>query len=347
MGITTGNERKVLFSVIVPIYNTPIKSLEQMLESVLQQDYQKFELILVNDGSKIECANYMDSISWKDKRIKVIHQKNAGVSAARNTGIEEAIGDYIVFIDADDTIYKNFFSRAICYIKEFSPDIIYGTLEYVPHRNVVQHAEKVDIFEKDELINVKETLLGIMPRKISYQILGTPCARVYKTILAKQVGFRVGVPLCEDQLFNREVLELAERVLVVPDVWYYYIQNDFSVMHSAFYTDYYQMALPYWEVLMELNKKEPDSLQELLRIKALGLFYTAVSVDCIGRSLNTQSVLSLICQRAEHPLIEDAVKYLRVSSPNLKTSQRIGLMFLKLRLYRLVYIGLAVKKRRK
>lgn len=93
----------VKFSVIVPIYNVE-KYLRKCIDSILKQTYRNFELILVDDGSPDECPNICDEYAKNDKRIKVIHKENEGLVAARNTGIKEAVGDYICYVDGDDWI---------------------------------------------------------------------------------------------------------------------------------------------------------------------------------------------------------------------------------------------------
>lgn len=89
------------FSVIVPVYKVE-GYLEQCVESVLQQTYTDFELILVDDGSPDRCPEMCDDFSQKDSRIKVIHKKNGGLSSARNAGLDIATGDYVIFLDSDD-----------------------------------------------------------------------------------------------------------------------------------------------------------------------------------------------------------------------------------------------------
>ena len=90
-----------MVSIIVPIYKVE-SYLPKCIDSILVQTYTDFELILVDDGSPDNCGIICDAYAEKDKRVRVIHQKNAGVSAARNAGIEAAKGEYISFIDGDD-----------------------------------------------------------------------------------------------------------------------------------------------------------------------------------------------------------------------------------------------------
>ena len=94
-----------LVSVIIPVYNVG-EILKESVNSLLLGEYQKIEILIVDDGSDEQTARMCDDISTKDERIKVIHQQNMGVSGARNTGIDCAKGDYVVFVDADDQAEK-------------------------------------------------------------------------------------------------------------------------------------------------------------------------------------------------------------------------------------------------
>ncbi len=105
-------------SIVVPIYNTE-KYLPDCIESLLKQTHQNLEIILVDDGSKDHSGKIADDYAKKDKRIKVIHQKNAGQSTARNVGLNKASGDYVSFIDSDDAISPNFYEE---HLKKYTDD---------------------------------------------------------------------------------------------------------------------------------------------------------------------------------------------------------------------------------
>lgn len=111
-----------LISVIIPVYNVK-EYLERCIESVLKQDYENIEVFLVDDGSTDGCAEICDTFSLKDDRVCVIHQKNAGQSAARNAGIRKSSGDYIAFIDSDDFWDEDFLSFLLKLLTENDADI--------------------------------------------------------------------------------------------------------------------------------------------------------------------------------------------------------------------------------
>lgn len=101
---------EALVSVIVPVWNTG-KEATRLIEQLLQQSYQNLEIIAVDDGSTDDSLATLQDLAKKDKRLRVIHQKNAGASAARNAGIEVASGKYVIFVDSDDEVAENFVEK--------------------------------------------------------------------------------------------------------------------------------------------------------------------------------------------------------------------------------------------
>lgn len=120
----------VMFSIIVPVYNAQ-KHLEQCVDSVLNQTYFNFELILVDDGSIDSSPSICDAYSNQDKRIKTIHQENKGQTSARKKGLEESIGKYILFLDSDDWIDQDTLKMSSSIIEKYTPDVlVFGWNEY-------------------------------------------------------------------------------------------------------------------------------------------------------------------------------------------------------------------------
>lgn len=115
-----------LVSIIVPVYNTG-EYLAPCVESLIAQTYQNIEIILVNDGSTDGSGVVCDDFACRDERVKVIHQKNSGVSAARNAGLKAALGDYLTFVDSDDLLVPSALETAMRYLRENDADMVtYG-----------------------------------------------------------------------------------------------------------------------------------------------------------------------------------------------------------------------------
>lgn len=110
-------------SVIVPVYSAE-KYITKCLDSILSQTFTDFELLLVDDGSPDRCGEICDQYAKMDKRIKVFHKDNGGVSNARNLGLSKADGAYIAFVDPDDYIDKDMFKDTITYLQKTDGDIV-------------------------------------------------------------------------------------------------------------------------------------------------------------------------------------------------------------------------------
>ena len=128
--------KKVKISIIVPVYNIS-KYISSCIDSIISQKYNNYELILVDDGSKDDSGNICDEYALKKSNINVIHKKNGGLSSARNTGIEAATGEYLMFIDGDDFLYNDeCLSKIADYIdKNKSTDIIQYKMVYFYEKN--------------------------------------------------------------------------------------------------------------------------------------------------------------------------------------------------------------------
>lgn len=116
----------ITFSVVVPLYNK-MRYIEKTVQSVLKQTFQDFEIIIVDDGSKDDSYKVVCDIAKENKKVKVIKQENTGVAVARNTGIENAVGDYIAFLDADDLWKENYLETIYSLINKYTQSDIFVT----------------------------------------------------------------------------------------------------------------------------------------------------------------------------------------------------------------------------
>ena len=124
-----------LVSIIIPIYNSE-KYLKKCIDSILEQKYNNLEIILINDGSTDNSGKICDSLAIEDKRIKVIHKLNEGVSIARNKGLEMAKGEYIFFIDSDDYIDENIIKDMISYSRDY--DIVKVSYKFIENGKITK-----------------------------------------------------------------------------------------------------------------------------------------------------------------------------------------------------------------
>ncbi|MGK4144894.1 glycosyltransferase family 2 protein [Weissella paramesenteroides] len=146
-------------SIIIPIFNV-VEYVQQSVWSILNQTYKNLEVILVDDGSTDGSSELADSIAVKDSRVKVIHQKNSGLSAARNIGFAQASGEYVYFFDSDDLVEPKLIEDAVCFLESHSADFVSFTHDFIDERGNYFHKNldnteyaSSNIFTNDELIS--------------------------------------------------------------------------------------------------------------------------------------------------------------------------------------------------
>ena len=143
-----------LISIIVPIYNVEVY-IRNCVDSILGQSYENIEIILVDDGSPDNCGDICDEYGSKDKRIKVIHKKNGGLSSARNAGIDIATGDYLGFIDSDDWIESDMYESLYTALTSHKADISVCGRYIVEGSRIttISDSEKAEVFTRSEALS--------------------------------------------------------------------------------------------------------------------------------------------------------------------------------------------------
>ena len=216
-------ENQPLISAIMPIYKTPEPFLRSSIESVLGQTLKDFELILVEDGSPDNCGEICDEYRLRDERVKVIHQKNSGVSAARNTGLAQVQGKYLTFIDSDDRLVSNAWEIALKKIQKSEADcIVFGWKDFTAEGEITDH----QVTNKDITLDASEMAFQIA----SDNFLcggGYPWNKIWNAEKIRReygniVKFTDIVYTYEDKLWIIEVLEKMDRIILIPDVLYEY-----------------------------------------------------------------------------------------------------------------------------
>jgi len=210
---------KPYLSIIVPVYKVE-QYIEECIKSILRQTFIDFELILVDDGSPDNCGKICDIWAQKDARIKVIHQENGGLSAARNAGLKIATGKFIAFVDSDDIIAPNMYQVLLEKQQQFNADIAKcGYTEFIDDKNIkIVNFKRQNVFDND---NTKEKLLPLYFEGVLYIIV---CNAIYKRELVLKVLFPEGF-INEDQYASGMYLYYANRLVVVDDALYFYRQN--------------------------------------------------------------------------------------------------------------------------
>lgn len=224
---------KAMVSIIVPVYITK-DYLRQCIESLLSQTYRSVEIILVDDGSPDECPALCDAYASKDKRIRVIHKENGGLSSAREAGIQHAHGDYIMVVDSDDWLEPDTVADCIeVALKNEADCVMFGYVREYPSKSIPTHLFGSDfayeVSASEEKIHRR--IVGLIgdelqsPQQIDN--LSTVCMKLYKTDIAKRgriVSERI-VGTSEDTIFNLYALDGC-KISYINKCFYHYRKSN-------------------------------------------------------------------------------------------------------------------------
>lgn len=215
----------ILVSVIVPIYKTE-KYLRKCVDSILSQTYTNLEILLIDDGSPDHCKEICDEYAKKDKRIRVIHNDNHGVSYSRNCGIKTATGEYLLFIDSDDYVnsiyveglvksiqgYDIAISNALCFLAEKESYIPYARINGVITHQIREDFQKI------------------------FRVFGVVWGKLYRTAILRQksILFDESISNVEDTLFSFEYLKYIATYNVSREAEYIYVWNQEDSLSKHF-----------------------------------------------------------------------------------------------------------------
>ena len=244
------------FSIIIPIYNVE-KYIRKCLDNVICQNYKNVEIILVDDGSPDDCGKICDEYSRKDKRIKVIHKKNGGLSDARNVGLKAATGDYLIFVDSDDVISPNLCSVVNETLQKVNADIVqYGFSPFLDGNNpaidLMQEIRICNIFDDDKIY---ENYL--IKEKISREAWN----KAYRRNLFEKIEYPKG-RLAEDLATTYKLLHKAHKVVCLSNVLYHYRKRENSIMSKGSTKLYYDAMLDHYEIYLD-SKNQKEKFQRI------------------------------------------------------------------------------------
>ncbi len=230
-----------LISIIVPIYKVEAY-LPKCLESILVQNYNNIEVICVNDESPDQSLELLNEYSQKDVRVKVVNQKNQGVSAARTRGIKEAKGDWILFVDGDDWIDRDTCEKALAVALDQQVDIVFWGYQ----KEFENRSEQKELFTESSYFDLKEyndlqrRVLGLYGEELSdpagADSMVTVWGKLYRAELIRDIEF-VDLKIigtAEDALFNLEALGKAKTAYYSNDIFYHYRKNNVVSVTSGY-----------------------------------------------------------------------------------------------------------------
>lgn len=214
-----------MISVIIPAYNIA-PYLERCVDSILNQTYTDFEILIVNDGSTDETADLCDKLALRDSRVRVFHKQNGGVSSARNLAIENAKGDMISIIDGDDWVEPTLFEDAVNSMKQNNAQVF--MFEYFVDKNDESIKHRVS----DSKYGVLDTETALI-RTISPDNRFA-WSKIFDKELLYDTKFNENIILGEDTLFICEIVARAKTIFYSDNAYYHYLIRENSAITSAF-----------------------------------------------------------------------------------------------------------------
>ena len=241
-------------SVIVPVYGVEAY-LDRCVQSLLEQSYRDFELILVDDGSPDSCGAMCDAWAAKDGRIKVVHKENGGLSDARNAGLAVASGAYIAFVDSDDWVAPDYIRMMAQAIDETGAQI--AACDILPVYDEIP-AEGLTVSEKISRICGPKEALGELICGRGFRAVAWN--KLYHRTVWENMTFPTGV-YHEDEYVIYRVLARAEKLVYLDVPLYYYYQRQGSIMHSVS-PKRLDVLNAYWERLCFFKEQFPDLYEQ-------------------------------------------------------------------------------------
>ena len=254
-------------SIVVPVYNTE-KYLRQCIDSLTNQTLKDIEIVIVDDGSKEECALLCDELAKNDARIKVVHKVNGGLGFARNSGIEASCGEYVGFVDSDDYVdfamYESLYNAAV----ENDADLVVSGISFVGGNTFSKAGEfeekkyfdKDTVFEKEGITKLLLGVVGALPNEPDDSRYGVSvCKNIFRRSLLCEENIRFFSEreiISEDTVFMVDYIKRIKKAVGVQGAFYRYRRNDESLSKS-YKSDRFEKVIVF---LTELEKHICDIL---------------------------------------------------------------------------------------
>lgn len=298
-----------LISVIVPVFNVERELLEKCIKSIINQTYKNLEIIMIDDGSVLECAKECDRLATTDSRIILIHQENKGLSGARNTGLDIAKGDYIGFVDSDDYIDKDMYRKLVESIVEKKVDIsATGCITAYPNGKEKYRT----YYEKDMVFSRDMALEELLTDKC---FVSSMCEKLFKSELFNRNRFPEGKLYEDCYIMNHLVYQAINGVFFIKERLYYYYQRDNSIMNHRNLCKV-NKEIDAWEYRLNFVEEHMPELsvkakEKIVKLAIKGLlnpdFHKGLSKDEYVK--NSEKIVKILLDGDTKDVIEEMPKY--------------------------------------
>lgn len=220
-----------LISIIVPVYNAQ-NTLNRCIDSIMNQTFYDWELLLIDDGSIDKSGEICDKYAEFDNRVKVFHKKNEGVSTTRNLGIKNSIGKYITFIDCDDEVVKSYLAVLYENIR-CGADIVFFFSKWI-YKDNSQVEILLDNFNSNEQNAIEKEIALLMDNKTGHDLLGFTWNKIFKSSIIKEhhLRFVENLVISEDEIFTLDYCRYIKQLKVIPFSLYIYYKNEVGLTYK-------------------------------------------------------------------------------------------------------------------
>ena len=314
-------------SVIVPVYKAET-TLCRCVDSILSQTYRDLEVILVDDGSPDSSGAICDAFAEADSRVRVIHQKNRGVAAARNSGLDLASGDYITFVDSDDYIDKTMYLSMMNIVDEYECDVVLCDCikEFEDHTELYSHDIRPGYYSREDLEREYFPHLLMMPSVEYPPTISNWCCLFRQRQFAGQTGsaeendvekdrlrlrYVEGVRYSEDLLFGAQMMYHAHSFYYMKESAFYHYDctNEMSATHT-FVPDKWQDYKKLYKYIIKYFGKceEYDFGSQIDKILLFFVYNTTVEIMTVGIEDSVRNVRAIL----DDPDVREMFKRVKV-----------------------------------
>jgi len=329
------------FSVIVPIYKVEAY-LRTCIESVLNQNYDDFELILVDDGSPDNCPSICDEYAEKDKRVRVVHKENGGLVSARIAGAKEARGEYVCCVDGDDWVSSDYFKILLPVVQEYNPDVVcfgfycaYDDVNVPPVEKKLPY--RLGYYSRH---NIENEIFPLLVQDV-YNRYFSPnvWSKVFKRELyvQEQLLIHPQIKIGEDIACTTSCVYRAETMYILSDCLYYYRQNVSAMTKEKKAFDWMGPKLIFVHQMNRIDLNAFDFREQMYRSIVHLLFNVAVSQ--FYRKENYKTIINDLKTHLSDACYEEAILNCKFCS----LKGRFAAFALKYHLYGLMWLYSKVK----
>lgn len=332
-----------MISIIVPVYNCE-KYLPTCIKSVVEQSYQDYEVILINDGSTDDSERLCDSYVATDSRFKVVHTTNRGPSAARNTGIDKCKGEVIFFLDSDDFLEENALERLMSAYEQTNAELVIGNFSKISNSEKTPSGHD-KVFECDTLLS-KSDILSYTKQYLNapnkFPLLTQSWGRLFKTSIIKDNGvcFNPRLRTFEDVAFNFDYLKYVEKIFFIEQPLYNLLIHTDYLSATINMRSNPSLLFGFQEALYKAKEFVGPRWPRLAVLESLGNAYVRYTIIQLIRlclqidNKNKKEIYRFICSILHGAELQNSLQFYTASPGDSKLLP----MLMRFRLSRLVMV---------